>query len=258
MRILLFLFLIISVLAAVAQDQTLGQPGEPYRKKARILVIPNDYVMYRSNLDMELAVANNLNPMDVREFVRKDMGFEIAAAAATNNSTIFLDPSVRLHVEDLKMIYASVGYKGEELEQGQSRNGQREQKGTLITRGELTVAPQHEEKFMRTTLSNPELINTLYQDFGAEYYIFIGQIDLLMAPGTTQESIQRSRYQRIVRAHYTIYHRDGTTVAAGTASCEFPSQMTMLGNIRDKCFPALAQQVVSGIPVPLLESTPEQ
>ena len=241
-----------------AQDRTIGdRTTDGLRKKARILVIPTNPTMYRGDADQEFASANGTSIQQVRKYIRRELALEVAAQAAALHTTLVFDPELAEWEHDLQYTYVSTGYKAEIIDPpaGDAAADARSNGG--IRNGQLAVEPQRYEKFMKTMVTNPGLLPTFNDDFGARWVIFLGEIDVVMAGGATQELIQRNTYQREIRVHYTVLNTSGEEMSSGIASCSIPSRLLSLVKIKQRCFGPLAAEIVSGIPAQKISENPE-
>lgn len=244
-----------------AQDRTLNSDSEPVIRKGKVLVIPNNLNMYRSDDDRELASYNKMQIPQVRRYLREKTAEEIWLAVKQQSTSLILHPSDPVSARELEYIYISTGFQAEVIENQETSQSkpldkifknpstrESEDNGTKISKGQLTVQPQMEEKYMRTTVTNDNLIPSLKESYGSEIFVFIGEIDLLLAPGTRQEDIMSGRYNKEFRVHYTIMDEQKSVISSGISTCLFPNRMLSLSKIREKCIVPIATDIASKIP----------
>ena len=192
-----FLTLIVVVFASqfFAQNNTTGSAvtNEVSTKKNTVLLIPFEPRMYISDIDRDLAVKNELTYKDIKEKFRSalDQNLFITFKSSYNALSFYtIDP--KESYEELSYIYNSIGYKYEVMpEENKVENNnigkklinrfkkkEEEPKEAGIYNGQVVAPIDDREKYMKTNITNDNLITTLNQKYQAKYYLFINELDI--------------------------------------------------------------------------------
>src|SRR5665213_247134 len=96
---------------------------------------------------------------------------------------------------------------------------------TGIKKGQVEATDDDVEKFMNTIILSPNLLAYLKKKYGAEYVIFINEVDLDNDLAADPYNYQgKQEFNRIATMHWTIFNStDGKRVAAGKTKANFLS-----------------------------------
>ena len=259
----------------VKSDQEIYAEGRP--EYSRVLIIPFEPKMYISSADKEISSRTKLTHQEIRENMRYGISNQMRHAVGKGMKSVSL-----LHIDtgavgrDLGYIYNSIGYKYKPLPaEDVARNKQNEddQKpvnrlkgsfnklikhdnldpkettgGTRIKNGQIQSTVSYGEKFMNTSIHNPNLLKVLSAKYQADVFLFINELNIEAAAPASRAGLSTLSYKRKVKVHYTIFNKDGKELHGGAAIVHMPSATNDMNKIINNYFPILAQNMSDNIP----------
>lgn len=208
-----FFLLAVSLLSGAsvyAQDYVIDQVElQDTIEKKVITLIPFQNKYYRSEIDRSLGMSENINFQDLRDGLRKELDkqlFMILDDDFEVKSFLKNDSEEEREILDY-VFYGTAGSytaleENEKVERG------------LVKNGQIKEAPVEEgQRYMKTVIHHPPLISTLNKASNSDYYLFIGELDILLP--TTPEHREKSRY---IYVHYTLYNVNGEILDSGMLS----------------------------------------
>lgn len=254
----------------------------PETQYNRVMVIPFESKMYMSQVDKEISEKTGKNTQEIREIFRRGIVNNVFIETKMVHSSAY--GSVSMHSEDpeiisdLDYVYKSFGYKyipvpvqpdtakptavsslkkatdkAQEVFEGrQSASGGRnkEEPGTKIKDGQISSTPENREKFMNTTIVNPEALAYLSSKYQCGLFIFVNQMDLVVPPGTDYRELSSDNYSRLIKFHYTILNASGNEIYGDAAKFYFSSRENDASAIVNSHFSEIAKEIVSHLPDP--------
>jgi len=258
----------------VKSDQEVYAEGQP--DYSRVLIIPFEPKMYISSADKDIAHRTNLTHHDIRENMRYGIADHMKHAIGKGLKTVSL-----MHIDtgdvagDLGYIYNSIGYKYKPLPlEDVAKNKQnvenakpinklkgsfnklvkhdeqkeKEESGTRIKDGQIHSTVSYEEKFMNTSIHNPNLLKVLGLKYNADVFLFINELDIEAAADESRAGLSSLAYKRKVKVHYTIFDKNGKELHGGAAIVHMPSTTNDMNKIINNYFPILAQNMSDNMP----------
>ena len=168
-------------------------------KSYRIMIVPFDYKMYMSSLDREIAAKTRLTYPQIRDNMRYGLADQLLLATKGKHPALSLIESDSSY-DDLKYIYNSIGYKyklapiKEEEQSGQEKtkidklkksltkliakpeeNTNKEYTPARINNGQIETFENSGERYMHTSIHNPNLLSTLQGNYQTNLFIFINE-----------------------------------------------------------------------------------
>jgi hypothetical protein len=284
-RLLLALLLTLTASAIFAQEDNTLLPASAETEKdtlllpmkeGRLMLIPFEPKMYRSEIDRYIGRKDGLNFQEIRGYFRLAMDNAIYLEAKKDYDVERMhadDPEVN---RDLDYIYKSVGYQFREMpkpkepeKKGISKfadkvstkvkdkiddmNGKEEPKpeGAYIQNGQLMQVNYTNERFMATQVINQEMFNYLSPKYGSGLYLFVNQLDIRLSPGQETTSFGSDNFRREIKVHFSILTNDKKEIYAGAVKREFSGNNNSIKLIILNNFPALAKEIVRYLPVVL-------
>ncbi len=268
---ILFLVVLFSIsFNLFSQETTTGDaPANVTTNKGSVLIIPFEPRLYISDIDNQIAVKNEMNYQDIKAKFR---------AALDQNLFITLKPYFTplsfytLQEEEARMelsyIYNSIGYKYEVLEveeeeepkgkkllnkfKKSKRSGDPELDSGIdeyteagINNGQVVSQVDNREKYMKTVISNDELLATLNKKYQAEYYIFINELDIKR--GMESQYVNSSKVEdRTIKVHYTIFNSK-EEVSSGAIITMLDGNENDINKIIKAQFGVIAEKIVNKI-----------
>ena len=243
-------------------------------KKFNLMIVPFDYKMYMSSLDREIAAKTRLTYPQIRENMRYGLAKQLLLATKGSHPAISLIESDSSY-DDLKYIYNSIGYKyklvpiKEEVNvetdtkidklknsltklvnknhsASQPRNTEYNSGG--INNGHVDSYETPGERYMHTSIHNPNLISTLQIKYQTNLYIFINELDIEEIKSKESSRINTLNSSRRIKVHYTIIDDKSNDVYGGAATTEIPSYVTDMNKIVSIYFKKIAQEICLSIP----------
>jgi len=259
----------------VKSDQEVYAEGQP--EYSRVLIIPFEPKMYISSADKEIAKRTNLTHQEIRENMRYGISSQMRHAVGKGMKSVSL-----MHIDtgdvgrDLGYIYNSIGYKYKPLPtEDVARNKQNEEDvkpinklkgsfnklvkhdkpapketdgGTRIKNGQIQSTVSYGEKFMNTSIHNPNLLNVLSAKYNVDVFLFINELNIEAAAPASRTGLSSLSYKRRVKVHYTIFDKDGKELHGGAAIVYMPATTNDMNKIINNYFPILAQNMSDSIP----------
>lgn len=258
-RILFFVALLSLSFKTFAQETTTGEaPINNNTNKGSVLLIPFEPRLYISDIDNQIAKNNEMNYQDIKAKFR---------AALDQNLFINLKPyfsplSFYTLTEEearaeLSYIYNSIGYKYEVLEaEVEEETNQKkflnkfkkkddEYLEAGVNNGQVVSQVDNREKYMKTVISNEELLPTLNKKYQAEYYVFINELDIKRGM-ETQYMNSNKEEDRTIKVHYTIFNNK-EEVASGAIITKFDGNENDINKIIKSQFGVIAEKIISKI-----------
>lgn len=260
----------------VKSDQEVYAEGQP--EYSRVLIIPFEPKMYISSADKDIANRTSLTHQEIRDNMRYGISDHMKHAVGKGMKSVSL-----MHIDtgdvggDLGYIYNSIGYKYKPLPlEDVASNKQNEENakpinklkgsfnklikhdneasketetgGARIQDGQIHSTVSHGEKFMNTSIHNPNLLKVLSAKYDVDVFLFINELDIEAAASESRTGLSSLSYKRKVKVHYTIFDKDGNELHGGAAIVYMPSTTNDMNKIVNNYFPILAQNMSDNIP----------
>ena len=107
----ILLFIVIPLLGFTQENST--DPFEIYTqdKNNKILIVPFESKMYASSIDKEIALANNMQYIEVKEAIKKSVSEQILLSLSQKTPAVSLAHHQDSANKMLNYIYNSIGFK---------------------------------------------------------------------------------------------------------------------------------------------------
>ena len=254
---------------------------------SKVLIIPFESKMYISSADQEIANRTHLSHQEIRENLRYGISTQIRHAVGKGMKPVSL-----MHIDtvdvgrDLGYIYNSIGYKYKPVPLDDvASNKQNEENlkpinklkgsfnklvkndtpvskeingGSRIKNGQIQSSVSYGEKFMNTSIHNPNLLNVLSAKYNVDVFLFINELDIETAAETNRTGLSALSYKRKVKVHYTIFDVSGKEIHGGASIVYMPSTTNDMNKIINNYFSILAQNIADNIPVAQTSSQDQQ
>jgi len=283
------------ILIGEKSDQEAYAEGQKTVDKA--LVIPFEPKMYMSGIDKDISMKTGMSFQQIRNNMRFGLSNELLSKMHGKMNTISLMHMDTGNVEEeLRYIYASIGYKYKEIpveqlvpvkeiEPGKDAKtidkakykfnhlvsnvkekvnsiGDTEEEEPKqysgVVNGEVVTSYDRAERYMATSIHNPNLLKQLNLKYGTTKFIFINQLDIEKAANPSQKGLATDAYQRKIKVHYTIFDLDGTEVSSGASLSYFSSRVNDMNVIVKNHFSAISANIASTILEPEKETVADK
>ena len=259
-------------------DQQAYQPNN--MKKYKLMIVPFDYKMYISSLDRTIASKTRLTYAQIRDNMRYGLANQFLLVTRGTYPAISLLESDSTY-DDLKYIYNSIGYKyklapikQEEQEEktkiDKLKNSlsklinkpeektNKEYAPARISNGQIETFENSGERYMHTSIHNPNLLSALKAKYQTNLFIFINELDIEESKGGESSRFSQSSSTRRVKVHYTIVNEDGNDLFGGASTTEIPAYVTDMNKIINVYFNKIASEICSHLPAVILEKNEVQ
>jgi hypothetical protein len=231
-----------------AQNSTRGEDNKPDENlksgsaKKKVLLIPFDPKMYMSDIDRSINRDTKMDFKEIRDAFRGGIDNQLNSRFKPTYTVISLLRDTVKTKKDLLFIYKSIGYKYT-VTQGKEKEA--EQKS--ISKGQLTVPVRgEEERYMRTVINQPGLLEAINKKYGAELFVFISEVDLKSTVSAEGGN------EREAAIHFTVFDLAGKQVGGGLAKVKFDAELNEPKRIVSRAFPAAAQTIYTRSTLPPL------
>lgn len=245
-------FSFVSVIC-VAQEDSFTPTGEkaentqivPNPAANKIMLIPFESRLYRSDMDRGIARKTNLTYFQIRDSIRYAINAAIHAETESKAQSVsMLNPGDAFKSKDLEYIYNSIGYTYASDRQSESRGSS--------TRGGEIKTTASKAKFdtpsVELLVFNPNLFAYLSGRYDAEIFLFITEFSVTIEAGTDQYDLANNLYYRTARVNYSIFDSEGKNLTSGVEMARIPSTVEDLRTLIAEYFPLMAKAVVEEIP----------
>ena len=261
MRNLFFLVLLSISTHIFSQETTKGDvSNNTNSNKGSVLIIPFEPKLYISDIDNQIAVKNEMNFQDIKAKFRAALDQNIFITLKNYFTPLsFYTLNEEEARTELSYIYNSIGYKYEVLEvevedesQGKKfankfkkKENNDEYVEASVQNGQVVSQVDNREKYMKTVLSNDQLLTSLNKKYQAEYYIFINELDIKRG-GDSQYTNSSKTQDRTIKVHYTIFNNK-EEVSSGAIITTFDENENDINKIIKSQFGIIAEKIVSKI-----------
>lgn len=262
-KILFFFSFLFCSLTFFAQNNTMGTLNNSTEQiSSDVVIIPFEPRLYISDIDRELIKENSMNFQDIKAKFRSalDQNIFLALKKSFSPFSFYTIPQEDA-IKELSYIYNSIGYKYEVmpneemaekegtgkklLNKFKKKETEQEYEEASIKNGQVVSQIDNREKYMMTTISNDNLINTLNKQYNANYYLFVNELDIKR---TTKESGGlNSQAQREIKVHYTIFDKSEQVIATGAIKSLFNSTENDIEKIIKSEFPTISEKLTDKI-----------
>lgn len=217
MRLLIVLFtaFFITSLSVNAQEFVIEDEVSEDSLKQVLTLIPFQSIYFRSEIDRSLSASEGLDYKSLKDALRKELDRQLYMILKDDYevSSLLKDNSEK-DQELLNYIFYSTASSYTYLESGEKVDRK------LVGNGQVKEAPKQEgQRYMKTVIHNPTLIETLDESLPSDYYLFIGELDILLP-----KSIEENERNRYIYVHYTLMDNNGEVLDSGLLSQVIPAR----------------------------------
>lgn len=271
--LLVFTFLITSSASLVAQKKYGPTNDSLYLgfhrdsilllKKPTYMIVPFHPDKYMSEIDVYIAQQNPAYTFQhTRGFFRKGLDNAIIIAAKQFNNYVSMHedrPQVNKDLDFFyKMTYTpvvpytapviqkSAGFKTklaqywEKLHREVTKN---EEPGTRIKEGQIVSVEDSREYITKGKIINQIIVDSTFKKYKTDYIIYITFLEILNA-ANNQIEFEQEKYNRIIKAHYTVFDKDGNELFSLIKKHWFNSNENDLPTILKTHFVPLGEEIV--------------
>lgn len=230
-----------------------------------MLIIPFHPDRYMSEVDQDIAKGTSYTYQHTRGFFRKGLDNAMIIAAKQYNDYVNLHADDPVLNKDLDFTYKVTRYRVEPYappvildDQGfkkkladywiklQGEITPEPEPGTRIEKGQLVTVEDHRELITRTEMLNPILVDSLTPKYEADYYVFVSEVDMMIAT-TNQQALASDNYGRMISAHFTVMDKEGNELFSLIKKEPFSSRENDLENIIRNHYLPLGYEIIYAI-----------
>jgi hypothetical protein len=211
MRIVLGIFSVLLLFTAplFSQEYVIenSEVNDSLQKTITLIPFQNNY--YRSEIDRSLGASENLDFQALRDALRSELDRQLYMILNDEYNVVsFLKNSTQDDQELLEYIYYSTASSYSSLETGEQIDR------SILDLGQIKEAPvEEDQRYMKTVIHHPPLLETLSKQLPSDLYLFIGELDILLP-----QNIEEKEKNRYIYMHFTLYDDLGEIVDSGIIS----------------------------------------
>lgn len=276
----LFFFMVFTICNTIVFSQNANAVLEQQKTESasinekKVLIIPFEPRLYRSELDKEIVQKTGKNIEVIRNQFRNGLTNELFISVKQSGFTpLVLSEENANQKNDLRYIYQSIAHEYVEMpmeEKQQVENPgirglvektkdkletkkESEKQENGVQNGQITSSNSNAPKYMNVQITNPNLLQTLAKTYETKYFIFVNQLDLLNAYENTTANYETENYKKAVKIHYTILDIDGKEIKSGAYRNTFPNNFNNPELIIESSFRGLTNSISKHIPGPQIQ-----
>ena len=173
-------------------------------KNNKILIVPFESKMYASSIDKEIALANNMQYIEVKEAIKKSVSEQILLSLSQKTPAVSLAHHQDSANKMLNYIYNSIGFKYDliktkdtvktqptkkelikdklnkfvnQIQKEIPSENKKYERGT-IHQGEIQTSNHYADRFMNVVINNPNLLSDLQLNYQTNYFIFVNEFHI--------------------------------------------------------------------------------
>lgn len=209
----LTVFFFSSVLLVEAQDFVVDEGMAKDSLKSSLVLIPFQNNYYRSEIDRSLATKEGIDYQSLKNSLRKELDRQLFMILKDDYDVIsLLKDNSKEDQEILDYIFYATASSYTDVESDDKVDRK------LLSGGQIKEAPVQEgQRYMKTVIHHPPLMTTLEKQLPADYYLFIGELDILKP-----QNVDEKEENRYVFVHFTYYNNKGDVLDSGIISQVIP------------------------------------
>lgn len=227
-----------------------------------VCIVPFHPDRYMSQLDQAIAKGTNYTYLHTRGFFRKGLDNALVIAAQPYNEAVNLHADNPALNKDLDFVYhltknPIVPYEAPVIKEDQDFKKRlanywlklqgeiatESEPGTRIEEGQLVSVEDNRELITKVKVINPILTDSLSVKHDIDYYLFINELDMMIAT-TDHLTLQSGDYSRVIKAHLTVLDAEGNELYSLIKRTYFPSYQNDLETIIREYFLPLGYEIV--------------
>ncbi len=192
-----------------------------------MIIVPFHPDRYMSEIDRDIAKGTHYNYNHTRGFFRKGLDNALLIGAKEWNEYVSMHADIADVNYDLDFMYKTmaptvVPYVAPVINEDRSFKTRLANKwlelqglvdkgpdpGTRIERGQIISVPDEREFITKAKTYNPILFDSINAKYGANYYLFINELNILNAVND-QRQFEADDYKRVIKVHYTVFDSTG-------------------------------------------------
>lgn len=239
-----------------AQHSTLRFSNQPINLNHQsLLVVPFERSMYLSDVNPAIARESEMNTEQIinRFTAAVDQSLRDAFQERCDVSSFYLVEEEETK-NDLNYIYSKLKLEYELVSETEEKSKLQNLKGKFkaeeekkyqrgsIHNGQVVSKRDDRKRYMKAVVKDKQMLDSMHFKFDNKYFLFVNELDI-QNNYTDGVNMQQMQFNRAIRLHYTLYHKDGQILSTGVSETTFPSTVNHVNEITRKYFPILAKQI---------------
>jgi hypothetical protein len=206
-------------------------------------MIPYNPMMHLSDSDPDIAEGSGTDVGDMRRQMREELIRTMNMSFAEIHDVKIPERSfVTESNDEMELIYHSLYYDQQKTFPSLYPSRFAHHDTTLYV-SKTAKKPEAEKLFIHSGLRDQLLLKDLSNKYGANYFIFLNEIDIKTNYNDCI-NLALKLYNRDIKVHYSIYDVSGKLVYGDVAVVHFPSNNNSVKTISSQTFPQIAKQVL--------------
>lgn len=211
---------------------------------AAVMMIPYNPMMHLSDSDNDIADGSGMNVGEMRQALRADLIKALNKSfAEIHDVKVPARSFVTDANNDIDLIYHSLYYDQQKTFTALFPQKYHRHDTTLYV-SKTAKKPEKDEVFIHSGLRDKQLLSDLSEKYGANYFIFLNEIDIKTNYNDCI-NLALKIYNRDIKVHYSIYDVSGKLVYGDVATVHFPSSTNTVKDISAGTFPEIAKQILN-------------
>jgi hypothetical protein len=220
---------------------TSKKPGEPSKT---VILIPYQRMMHLSDADDEIAEHSKLGIKQLRMHMRNFLTERMSVALRDQYTVRMLtEAGTAKEKNDLQNFYDTGNYflsgKGSSSDVAAADSSQKHPYFSIFKENKK---PVYDESYMNVSLSKPILFQTIANDYDADYFLVLTQLEIKTHYDECIDIASRI-FRREFRLHYAVFDAGGNQLGGSYASADLGSGVKNINQISESVFADLVRKV---------------
>ncbi|GEM_PF-1095872 len=257
--LLLTSLILLSSASIWAQHSTLRFSDAPINLgNQSVLIVPFEKGMYLSDVNPVIARANQMTTDQIIGRFSAAIDQSLRYTFEENCRVSSFDQMEEKEAEEelnyiysrLKLEYELVSETEEKTKlQSLKEKVKKEEKSYQrgqIRNGQVISKRDDRRRYMKAVVKDQKMLDSMHTKFNNKFFLFVNELDV-SNDYRDGVSMQQMNYDRLIKLHYTLYHKDGRILSTGISMTSFPATENDIDVICRKYFPILAQQIYADL-----------
>ena len=266
MRYLILATMLMLYSFSYAQHSTLRFTDSPINlNRQSVLLVPFESKMFLTDINKELALANDLNSQEIinrfSSAIDQSILYTFQEKCDVSSFYMLEDEESTLDLnyiyDNLELEYELVSKTVEQSKAEKLKSKfKKKEDGTYqrgqIQNGQIITKRDERDRYMKAVVKDNKMLDSMHFKFDNKFILFVNQLDI-RNDYSDIVAVQQGNYERAIQLHYTLYHINGEILSTGVSKTSFPSSINDINVIIKNYFPILAQNIFNDLFPPVEE-----
>lgn len=223
-----------------------------------VLIVPFEKGMYLSDVNPVIARANQMTTDQIISRFSAAIDQSLRYTFEKNcRVSSFEERDSEVVEEELNYIYSKLKLEYELVSETEEKTKLQSLKEKIkkednvyqrgqIRNGQVITKRDDRTRYMKAVVKDQQMLDSMHNTFNNKYFLFVNELDV-SNDYRDGVSMQQMNYQRLIKLHYTLYHKDGSILSTGISMTNFPATENDIDVICSKYFPILAEQIYADL-----------